>query len=243
MRTLAILLVAAAALAAPARADVTLWYNGNYDGRDSQTNSQLSSTNYSYVYDDFVVPVGQSWTINRVWSNDQMTNPGITTRAFWEIRQGVSSGNGGTVVAGGVIGTATQVATGRSDVYPEYTVQVAGLNVSLQAGTYFLTVAPLVPNGTAAYIDTTSGSGAVGTPPGNNGNSFAFSPPSAGNLNWVPTSSLGLNGSAPWDFSEGVAGSFTGAGVPEPSVLTLSGLLGAGALAVARYRRRRPAAA
>src|ERR1700730_18604017 len=162
----------------------TLWYNGNRDNRDAVTN-QTSSTSGGFdgrVYDDFIVPIGQVWTITSVFSNN-VRNPFFTiaapTTASWESRSGVSAGNGGTLVASGD-GADVHTATGRTSTVfapfsaTEFDDKVNGLNVILGAGRYWLSVAPDT-NGTidAAWnISTTSGASAVGTPPGNNGNSF-----------------------------------------------------------------------
>ena len=86
-----------------------LWYNGNYDNRDATVNQADVPVNtgsgYSLrttlVYDNFVVPVGQSWTITSVYSNDQIAYGATPTTATWQIRSGMSAGNGGTLVASG----------------------------------------------------------------------------------------------------------------------------------------------
>jgi hypothetical protein len=117
----------------------------------------------SDVYDNFIVPVGQQWDISDVFSNDLMTTS--VASAHWEIRSGVSSGNGGTLIASGTE-SATPTATGRSLLITEYTVEV-GLNVLLNSGTYWLTVSPIDSGSGRSFVSTTSGTGAVGTPPGN----------------------------------------------------------------------------
>ena len=96
----------------PARGDITLSYTGDYNNVDAQQNQALVPINtgsgYSLQtvlgYDSFVVPVGQTWTISSVFSIDQLgfysgvTNP---VDATWDIRSGVSAGNGGTLIASG----------------------------------------------------------------------------------------------------------------------------------------------
>jgi hypothetical protein len=67
---------------------------------------------------------------------------------YWEIRVGISEGNGGTVIASGTGsgGNFSQTATGRSDFgYNEYTDEVTGVNVTLGAGMYWFAVVPQAP--------------------------------------------------------------------------------------------------
>ncbi len=148
-----------------ARASGPLWYNGNSDGRDGYTNQ--TGTPDGLVYDNFIVPAGSTWTVTSVFSNDAMSV--AATTAYWEIRSGVSSGNGGTLLYSGD-GADTQTATGNSYNYngvasmDEYTNSVNVSGVTLGPGTYWLAVVPdnsgFYFGGPATYIDTTSGAGA-----------------------------------------------------------------------------------
>ena len=161
------------------------------------------------VYDDFIVPKGYTYNLTGVFSNDLMYDPGAATTAYWEIRSGViSAGNGGTLLYSGD-GADTLTPTGRYEpVIPgvfnvyEYT-NLVSVSVSLGAGTYWLAVAPDVSNQNS-YITTTSGTNAVGSPPGNDGNSFASS--TFFGLNFVPTSDPSIEGPGTWDYSMGVIG-------------------------------------
>ena len=212
----------------------TLWYNGDDDGRDGLLN-EVGSTN-ELIYDNFIVPTGDIYTITGVFSNDLMPNPAVAT-AYWEIREGVSAGNGGTFVASGD-SADTVTATGRTGrvgngTDNEYTNQVA-VSVTLGAGTYWLAVAPDVAGG--AYITTTSGANAVGFPPGNDGNSFSSST-SFGD-NFTPTTNPTLEGPGTWDYSMGIIGTAAlVAPVPEPSWAAL--LPTAGLILLGHRRRRR----
>ena len=232
------------ASAGEARADSTLWYNGDYDGFSGAYNAVVpSASSYALVYDDFIVPVGQTWTIHSVFSNDQMNFTPSTLFAHWAIRSGVTGGDGGggTLLAFGT-DSATQVPTANVDV-SEYTVAVSGLNVTLGPGTYWLTVDPVGGSlDDLSYMSTTSGTNAIGMPPGNDGNSYLAGSywVSVFGSNFVPAGDLiqdpNNNGQA--DFSMGVTG-VAMASVPEPSTLVL-GLLGTlTVFGTARLRRRR----
>lgn len=193
----------------------TLWYNGDFNFADGLANEINTWVTQANVYDDFIVG-GTGWTVNSLWSNNLMNFAGVT-QALWEIRSGVSNGNGGTVIASGTT-SASQTATGRSAFgYDEYTILVSGLNLTLNPGTYWLTVAPI---GVGAELDrsfnsTTSGLNAVGTPTGNNLNAFFDS--SYFGYTFYPTT---WTSGSMTDFSMGIAGSV----IPEPATMSLLGM-------------------
>jgi hypothetical protein len=225
-------LAAAAALvfqASSASAGVVLWYSGNANGLSALSNEINTAVPDSRVFDDFTVTAAAGWTINRIWSNNVMGFTGVT-QATWSIRSGMSTGNGGTVVASGT-SAATQVVTGRTGFgMTEYTIAVDGLDIDLDPGRYWLQVTPIGRGGSRSFVSTTSGAGSVGT--GALADSYVLSPFFA--ANYQPGGpALGV---APTNFSMGVAGTVTAA-VPEPGSLALAGLalLGAG---VAGRRRR-----
>src|SRR5204862_127440 len=77
-----------------------LWYNGDFNGANAlanEENTSLGSGQFASVYDNFIVPSGPGWTVTSVFS-DNLSSTNITGAA-WEIRQGVSEGNGGTLIA------------------------------------------------------------------------------------------------------------------------------------------------
>jgi hypothetical protein len=233
-------LTAAFALNTTAIAQI-LWYNGDLDGRNggaNQDGGQLGAGEYSHIYDNFTGPAGgHTWNVAGLFSDNLMAaglNTAITS-ASWDIRTGVSEGNGGTDLFSGTT-AATVVATGRSAFgLLEYQVTVSGLSVSLPAlgsGFYFLNVSPIVPAGVngQSFQSTTSGLNHVGTPPGNDGNSWWNS-----NLFGVNyTSTTAIFGAGTWDVSGGVIGVDV---VPEPATVALL-VCGAGALLIAARRRR-----
>ncbi|MBS1834763.1 MAG: hypothetical protein JST65_18740 [Acidobacteria bacterium] len=123
-----------AALAIPAFADVIGFYGGDFDpSGNNLTNATTALINGSptgiSLYQAFVVPTG-GWTVTELFSNNVM---GFTpVSAYWEIRSGVSSGNGGTLLYSGTDTTPGLAATGRSLFqFPEWTVSVTGLSLAL----------------------------------------------------------------------------------------------------------------
>jgi hypothetical protein len=97
-----------------------------------------------------------------------------TVPRCWEIRQGVSSGNPGTLIASGFTYTPTVTATGRffnniEDFYEEFRVMAPSCAQPFpSAGHFWLNVTPIGDgqgkNPDAALNSATSGADCVGTP-------------------------------------------------------------------------------
>ena len=147
-----------------------LWYNGDFNGVNALANERNTAISQAAVYDDFDVPAGQIWDVAAVFS-DNLLNTAVTG-ADWEIRTGISEGNGGTLVASGTTNSpgVRQIYCGFG--FCEYRVEVTRLNVTLVPGHYWLNVTP-VGNGTGrSFNANTSGANCVGTPCGDNQNAF-----------------------------------------------------------------------
>jgi hypothetical protein len=248
LRSFGLVVLMAASLASPAQAGL-LWYNGDYDSRGSLTNETNVPINTgsgfviqnSLVYDNFVVPVGQTWTITSVFSNDFVAYPNAAiSTATWQIRSGVSAGKGGSLVASGDTAATVTALPNTLAGFTAETVTASVPSVVLTAGTYWLAVAPDSAGffGDQSFVMTTSGANSIGTPAGNDGNSFISNTfPTASALNFAATTSVLNNRSQNLgpniDFSMGVIGT---AVVPEPSsaILVAVGLLGPLALSMKR---------
>ncbi len=195
-----------------------LWYNGDFDGVDGLTNEQDTfATGYSHVYDDFNVPDSAGWDVDSVFSNDLIST--TVTGATWEIRQGITSGNGGTLIASGTTMTPVVTPTGRSGFgFTEFMVEVTGLSVHLNTGTYHLNVTPIGSlDGGRSFDSTTSGANCIGTPCGNNDNAFLDS--TLFGANFEPVADFGGQFH---DFSMGVNGVVSGGGGGGDITLTAS---------------------
>jgi len=184
-----------------------LWYNGDFDGVDGLTNEQDTfASGYSHIYDDFNVGDSGGWDVNAVFS-DNLASTNIIG-ASYEIRQGVSAGNGGTLIASGTTMTPDVTPTGRSGFgFTEFQVSIA-VDVHLDAGTYWLNVTPIGPlDGGRSFDSTTSGANCVGTPCGNNDDAFLDS-----TLFGAVFEPVADFGSQFHDFSMGVNGQVSGGG-------------------------------
>ena len=118
-----------------------LFYAGDF-GPNNDSSTGLANENDasdpgnpygSASYENFVVS-GPNWNVSGLYTNNLSgLNPAT---GHWEIRQGVSEGNGGTLIASGT-GAMTQTPTGRIGLgFAEYNDLVSGLNLTLGPGLY-----------------------------------------------------------------------------------------------------------
>ncbi len=215
-----------------AQADVGLWYNGDYDG--NQTGPILNSifrssrTQQAFVYQEFIVPAGQTWTISQVYSNDEISTDSVTN-AHWEIVTDVVPNTGATRIDSGYATPSLTPITGSPG---DYTVTVSGLDVVLSAGTYWLSVTPVVGRHQTSYILSTSGANGTGVVTGSAGSSYIDG--SFYGATFEP--SQDYTGLPPDGYSMGVIG--TVASVPEPSTMVLGVIGTLTLLGYAGLRRR-----
>jgi uncharacterized protein YjbI with pentapeptide repeats len=148
------------------------WYNGDpvNNFNIGLVNGLFASLGQANVYENFIVPAG-GWTVSGVFSVNEMDV--AITQAEWEIRSGMSSGNGGTLIASGT-SKASQTSLGLSGRgFTMYKVEVDNLSIFLPPGQYWLSVAPAgIPAGNGSGSAYTTGLNAVGNPPGNDLNNF-----------------------------------------------------------------------
>ena len=234
LATLLLLTVAANA------GNILYFYGGDFDPNHTGANGLANETdttvtaggftpNYGAAnFQNFVVGSG-GVTVTEMFTNDLMTLSPLPTTAYWEIRSGLSSGNGGLLVASGTA-TDNLTLTGRSGFgLTEYDNLVMGLNVHLGAGTYWFAVVPNAPNSSGrSYESNTFGLNSVGT---------SISDQQFFNSNFFGANYLNSDtqGTFP-NFSAGVYVSSGGGTTPEPSSILL---FGSGILGLAGVLRRK----
>ena len=208
-----------------ARADV-LFYGGDFvpsfwysDSLPNENDASVHGDPYgSAVYQNVIIPTGQTWNVTGLFSNDIMTlSP---TSVYWEIRTGISEGNGGSLIASGS-GSDSYHLKGAFD---EYTNTVNGLNLTLGPGMYWFSVVPEAPGQQGrSYNTNTFGANSVGMQMSDeqyfNSPFFNYNFTNADNISIFPR------------FSDGVIGTVA----PEPSSVIM---LGSGLLAVAGVMRQ-----
>jgi hypothetical protein len=198
-----------------------LWYNGDFDGLTGAPNerdSLLGSGQFSNVYGNFSV-TGGGWNITEAFSHNLVPPGFVVTGATWEIRSGTTLAHGGgTLVAGGT--TAAPVVTVLIDElgFTELEIKVTRLSLFLPvlpAGQfYWLNVTPINDLTSRSFISETIGANCVGTPCGNDGNTFWNS--NYFNIKWR-LNAVQYPGRDPHDdYSMGVNGTMVPAPTPTP---------------------------
>lgn len=206
MKYTAVALALALAAMAPSAKASAIWYNGDFNNVDGLA-AVLHGGGFidvdAWVYDDF--HLDSPTTVTGVYGNFLYLGT-APIAAQYEIRSGVSLNNGGTLLASLTTNTFAWTNTGTvfngiNGALTLYRLDIDGLNLNLGPGDYWLGLRPVANIATYAdsYLAQTYGANAIGTPQGNNGNSYvdgniyanAFDP--ADFVNTVDYS-LGVNG-------------------------------------------------
>ena len=220
--------IALAAVAVCPAFAVDLFYGGDFDGLNSLASEENTIVPQAMTYDNFTVGA-TGWTVNSL--GGIFTVQGTFTTARYEIRQGMSAGNGGTLLQSGLFSVSSV------DIGDAFGLDLRDYNGSsfapffLAAGNYHLGISLVsaVQGQGRAFVATTSGANGVGGPL-NDYNSF-FNSAFFG-ATFQPTNTT-VNSQADHDFAYRIGGEFGTEAVPEPGTLALAGL------GLAAYLRRR----
>jgi hypothetical protein len=129
-----------------------LWYAGDFNPNNSKANGVSDEKDLlvsrSAVYVPFTVPKGKVWKVTGPFGVVLSEIGGIDpAKADWSFSSGVSKGNAGKLIKSGT-SRATVTVLGCNDGISIFClgILVKGLNVSLEAGRYWLTVVPYCTN-------------------------------------------------------------------------------------------------
>jgi len=212
---LALTVLVAAGMASVASAQ---FYGGDFDGENGLSDEFNTAVGDAFVFENFNWGGG---TITGIYAN-YLSDLSSTNGYNFEIRSGVSAGNGGTLEASGT-GTGTWATNGMDGFgFTGRRLDSDAMSVNLPAGMYWVALAPIGFGSGRAFVDTTSGLNSVGSPINDDNNYFTSN---TFGFNFEPVVNVLGSGA---DFSYGVNG------VPAPGALALLGLGG-----LASIRRRR----
>jgi hypothetical protein len=206
-----------------------VWFNGGFDNRNGLASERNTQVSDARTYEDFSLPSGYN-QVTGLLGQFYLTSNLVNAPVYWEIRQGVAAGTGGTLIASGTQSGATYTAIGSGFGFTIYEIRMKLDNpVNLAPNTvYWMTMAPVGNGSGRAFVATTSGAGAIGAPTG--GNNAIFDSPTF-NLSWAPAAGNIFSDATLANFAYGVQ-----AVVPEPASMVA---LGAGLAGLLGLRRRR----
>ena len=205
-----------------------VWFNGGFDSENGLASERNTVVTDARTYDNFSLPSGYN-QVTGLLGQFYLTSNLVNAPVYWEIRQGVAAGTGGTLIASGTQGGATYTAIGSGFGFTIYEIRMTLDNpVNLAPNTvYWMTMAPVGNGSGRAFVTTTSGAGAIGSPTG--GNNALFDSPQF-NASWVAVAGGVFQDATLANFAYGVQA------VPEPASMVA---LGAGLAGLLGLRRRR----
>ena len=203
-----------------------VWFNGGFDSRNGLASERNTLVSDARVYDDFSLPSGYDRVTGLL--GHFFVSGVVGAPVYWEIRQGAAPGTGGTLIASGTQAGASYTAIGSAFGLTIYEIRMKlDTPVNLASNTvYWMTMAPVGNGSGRAFVATTSGAGAIGSPTG--GNNALFDSPQF-NASWVAVAGGVFQDATLANFAYGVQA------VPEPASMVA---LGAGLAGLLGLRRR-----
>ena len=203
-----------------------VWFNGRFDNVNGLASERNTVVSDARTYDNFSLPSGYN-QVTGLLGQFYLSAVLVNAPVYWEIRQGAAPGTGGTLIASGTQGGATYTAIGSGFGFTIYEIRMKLNNpVNLAPNTvYWMTMAPVGNGSGRAFVATTNGAGAIGSPIGGDDGLFDST---YFNVSWGAASSFVGTGQA--NFAYGVQA------IPEPASMLA---LGAGLAGLLGLRRRR----
>lgn len=141
------------------RGTTMLFYAGDADLVDAVVaGSNFAAPTDAWIYERFVVPAGQTWTVERLMCS-VVSDEQDVTQADFEFRTGMAVGTGGTVTNSGTGLNASWIRVSEGVYgFPEYVLILQlPTPVNLVAGTYFVGVRPRGLTRGITFMSTTDG--------------------------------------------------------------------------------------
>jgi hypothetical protein len=202
-----------------------VWFNGGFDNENGLASERNTDVSDARTYDNFSLPSGYN-QVTGLLGQFYLTPNLVNAPVYWEIRQGAAPNTGGALIASGTQGGATYTFIGSGFGFTIYEIRMKLNNpVNLAPNTvYWMTMAPVGNGSGRAFVCTTNGAGAIGSPIGGDDGLFDST---YFNALWVPASVYVGTGQA--NFAYGVQA------IPEPASMLA---LGAGLAGLLGLRRR-----
>jgi hypothetical protein len=154
------------------------FYGGDLDPNNPNANALANENDAIVGGNPYGAATHQNFVVGQICATVRCSNYGMSvdglftnnlsqftpSYGYWEIRSGISEGNGGKLIASGS-GQVTNTPTGRSAFgYTEYHNEVDGLSVWLDPSVYWFAVVPVCNNcGGRSFNSNTIGLNSVGT--------------------------------------------------------------------------------
>jgi len=203
-----------------------VWFNGSFDNENGLASERNTLVSDARTYDNFSLPSGYN-QVTGLLGQFYLSAVLVNAPVYWEIRQGAAPGTGGTLIASGTQGGATYTSIGSGFGFTIYEIRMKlDTPVTLESNTvYWMTMAPVGNGSGRAFVCTTNGAGAIGSPIGGSDGLFDSAYFS---VSWGAAANIVGTGEA--NFAYGVQA------IPEPASMLA---LGAGLAGLLGLRRRR----
>ncbi len=205
-----------------------LFYNGDGGGVNGTGSEVNTIVTRSMIYENFTIG-GSGAFITGLFGDFMFTPTPSFTTAAWEVRSGVSNGNGGVLLFSGVTDIATSYLGTFNSLYDQYRVQASDMgSFFLASGVYWFGLSPIGDGTGRSFLQMTEGVNGVSA---NLDNQYVI------DSEWFSYDFADSPLTGTRNYALGVQGRYAESVVPEPATVTLlaTGLAG---MAAARRRRR-----